>query len=474
MNRLLVVSNRLPGTIVNEHDRLVMKPSSGGLVTAMKPLLQNTTQESMWVGWPGSTEREGLEEALRSQKSDTLKMLPIFLEQEDIVHYYDGYSNSVLWPVFHNMPLLAKKYQKNLSFWSYYEQVNIRFANQIAKVSDETDTVWIHDYHLMRVGHFLKAYYNIVNTGFFLHIPFPKLNNFLALQNHKEILEGLLSHKVIGFHTNEYRENFVKAVQYVFPNVLFNQSNQLIYRGREITVGVYPISIDAEAFMNESRNIRTKKQPKRTILHVSRLDYTKGHDKELQAFELLLTRHPELVGSLQLTQIVVPSREGVLEYQKYKDKILSLARRINNKFGNVVEQRFTSLSKDELLTLYKQADILDVPSLADGMNLVAKEYSVAGPEDGVMLLSKFAGASEELKGAILFNPKNVTEYAQFLYLALQLNAQERKALFHVNKQAVLKNTVYTWAEKYMGDFQPDRLNMRSNSFNENSIFTGRP
>lgn len=475
-SNILVVSNRLPGTVKEKNGNFVVVPSSGGLVTAMKPILKS----GMWIGWPGSQELEGLEEALQAQTQAPFAMKAVYIPHNLVRGYYDGYANSILWPLFHGFVKEAAPHLVNRNYWNAYKKVNALFAQKIEQYASPNHFIWVHDYHLLLTGSLLRNNGIHNNVGFFLHIPFPKPHVFVKLPQSKILLEALLNYDLVGFHTLNYAVDFIRSVRLILPQAKISvREGEIVVRfGKKSTkVGVFPISIDADAFMKKSQSqsvahhycaICNRFEGKKLVLHVSRLDYTKGHDKELEALRILLTQNQELVKKLHLVQIIVPSRESVSAYQEYKQRITTLASEINHRFGKVVTQEFRSVEMNELLGWYKAADVLDVPSVADGMNLVAKEWAVTGNKQGVLLLSQYAGAAEELTQAIISNPKDAKDLAQKMLQALHLENAEKEMRKEQLKQQVHNYTVIDWAKYYLHSFNQAN---RSTSQRDKFIFS---
>ena len=338
----VIVSNRLPVVISRDNTGLwQIKPGSGGLVTAIAPILQK--QGGLWIGWSGSPEEEGLEKQLDiASKSTGYTLKSVMLTEDEVDKYYYGFSNETLWPLFHD-------FHSRCSFdpgcWSTYQQVNKKFAQVIAENTSIEDFVWVHDYHLLLVAEALRAMASERQIGFFLHTPFPPLDIFRKLPWSRQILRALLEYDLIGFQTMRDRNNFINCVELMFKGWNVDARRQLstiLRPERSNHVGVFPISIDFDAFSNLATNevtlgrvtqLREVLPEGKIILGVDRMDYSKGIPLRLRAFNNALERFEELRGKVVLIQISVPSREDIPEYQRLKVEVEGLVGEINGRFG---------------------------------------------------------------------------------------------------------------------------------------------
>jgi len=462
--RLIVVSNRLPVTLTREGDSWTVKAGAGGLVTALAPVLRD--RGGLWVGSSGQV-GEGAPSAPFAQfsKEAGYGLLPIELTEEEHRNYYEGFSNEIIWPLFHD-------FQSRCNFvpcyWTSYLDVNRKFARTVAENSSEDDYIWIHDYHLMHVAQHLKELGMHMRCGFFLHIPFPAPDIFLKLPWRRQVLLALLEHELVGFQTLGDRRNFVRCLQVLFPRTEVWGRGSVVTAGvgeRSVRIGCFPISIDHQAFAKlaaspgveaEMNTIRAA-YPNRTILlGVDRLDYSKGIPQRLEALRLALQKHPGLQGRISYIQVLVPSREGVGEYQELKNEIERLVTQINGEFtvpGWVpIHHLYRSLSRPELVAYYRAADIALVTSLRDGMNLVAKEYCATNiNENGALILSEFAGAAAQFQrlGAFLVNPYDIQEVAEAIHDACGLSLLDRKMRMHKLRENVRRNNISTWVDSFL-------------------------
>jgi alpha,alpha-trehalose-phosphate synthase [UDP-forming]/trehalose-phosphatase len=463
--RLIVVSNRLPVTLVRQDRDWTVKAGAGGLVTALAPVLRD--RGGLWVGSSGQVgEGDPTAPFAKFSKQAGYGLLPIELTESEHRNYYEGFSNEIIWPLFHDF---QSRCNFEPDYWTSYLDVNRKFARTVAANSKPDDYVWVHDYHLMHVAQFLKEQGARRRCGFFLHIPFPAPDIFLKLPWRKEVLLALLDHELVGFQTLSDRRNFSRCLQVLFPRTEFWGRGAVITAGfheKSVRIGCFPISIDYAAFakLSASREITTEvakiraaHHEQKLILGVDRLDYSKGIPQRLRAVRNALIRYPELRGRINYIQVLVPSREGVGEYQELKNEIEQLVTQINGEFtvpGWVpVHHIYRNLSRPELVAYYRAADIAMVTSLRDGMNLVAKEYCASNiHETGALILSEFAGAAAQFQrlGAFLVNPYDIVEVADALNAACQLPLLERKMRMHKLRENVRRNNISTWVDTFLG------------------------
>lgn len=462
--RLIVVSNRLPVTLVREGEDWTVTAGKGGLVTALAPVLRD--RGGLWVGSSGQV-GEGDSTAPFDQfsKEAGYSLLPIELTESEHKNYYEGFSNEIIWPLFHD-------FQSRCNFvpayWTSYLDVNRKFARTVAENSRPDDYIWIHDYHLMHVANFLREQGANRRCGFFLHIPFPAPDIFLKLPWRKQVLQALLEHELVGFQTLGDRRNFLRCLKVLFPRTEVWGRGSVVTVGvnnRSVRVGSFPISIDFAAFAKLAAKRETAKaaskireafKDSKILLGVDRLDYSKGVPQRLASVHNALTRYPELRTRINYIQVLVPSREGVNEYQELKNEIERLVTQINGEFtvpGWVpIHHLYRNLSRLELVAYYRAADIAMVTPLRDGMNLVAKEYCASNTnETGALILSEFAGAAAQFQrlGAFLVNPYDIQEVADALNAACQLPVLERKMRMHKLRENVRRNNISGWVDSFL-------------------------
>lgn len=462
MSRVLIVSNRLPVTVERgDGGGFTVVRSAGGLATGLSGT--HGGADSVWIGYPG--ELRGLRKAevreLNARFAEQ-RLVPVTVSAEEIRKYYEGYSNGVLWPMFHYQ--LDRLDLDSGDNWETYREVNRRFAEAVVAEYRPGDLIWVQDYQLMLVPELLRERLPEASIGFFLHIPFPSAEVFRILPQRERMLRGLLGADVIGFHTFAYARHFATALLHVLglePGV-----DSVQVGDRTVRLGVFPMGIDAEAFDARSRSetvtteltrIRDELRGCRLFLSIDRLDYTKGLRRRLLAFERLLLRRPELRGTVKLLQVVVPSRTKVDSYAQFGRQVDELVGRINGAFSDVsyapVQYLYRSVNEDQLTALYRAADVMLVTPLRDGMNLVSKEFVAARSDgDGVLVLSEFAGASAELGEAIHINPYDLDSQQAAFERALAMPEMERRARMRSLRKRVFNSSVRRWA----GDFL-DRL-----------------
>jgi trehalose 6-phosphate synthase/phosphatase len=467
--RLIVVANRLPVTMSkDETGEWMFHVSSGGLVSALAGVKNKIP--FVWVGWTGIEIPSADQESLRKRFLDELNCYPVFLSDHDANHYYNGFCNDVLWPLFHYVPLpiMSSDGERKFDFkyWDAYSKANHRFAEAVMQVYQPGDLVWVQDYHLMLLPSLLRKRLRDVTIGFFLHTPFPSSEVYRILPVRDELLKGVLAADLIGFHTYDYARHFLSVCTRILG--LEASPKGVMYKNRFAHVGIFPIGIDPEVFeqalaSNEVKAkidnmLASKFKGKKVLLGVDRLDYIKGVPHKLMAFETLLARHPEWKGKVVLVQIAVPSRTEVEEYKKLITQTNELVGRINGKYSSVEYSPIVFLNQsvklDELVALYAVADVAVITSIRDGMNLVSYEYVMCQRErHGVLVLSEFAGSAQSLSSAIRVNPWNIEELASALHEALSVSDRERELKHWKLYHYVTKHTAAFWAQSFVGELQ---------------------
>ena len=454
--RLIIVSNRLPITVGTADGHLTITRSVGGLASSLRSTHER--DESVWIGWPGPTEPvDHVERAELTRHLRTLRIVPVPLARSEVHSYYDRLCNAVLWPICHDrldqLPLRVGE-------WDDYERVNARFADIVAAEYRPGDLIWVHDYHLMRLPTLLRQLLPQARIGFFLHVPFPNPEIFFALPTRQWLVEGLLGADVIGFHTRRWRGHFTAALRRLL-GIEMDADATIGYGNRRIALGVFPISVDSldleeRATTREvnSEVLSLRAESQRLLVGIDRLDYSKGIPRRLLAFERLLVEHPELRERMRLVQIAVPTRGRVRAYRRLRREVDALVGRINGRFGSPtwtpVHYMYRSIDPTTLLALYRSADVMVVTPLRDGMNLVAKEFiACRTDESGVLILSEFAGAAEELRDAVLVNPYDVDGVAAAMYRALTMDRVERRHRMCALRATVRANDVRRWAQSFL-------------------------
>ncbi len=380
-----------------------------------------------WVGWPGMKLRDG--ETL-SKPDDPYQMRAVELTDNEVNRYYHGFSNRTLWPLFH---CFAERTRFDRRDWETYEEVNARFAQAAAEVSQGNGLVWVHDYHLARTPLYLRRLLPESRIGYFLHIPFPPHDLFRLLPWDRELLRGLLAADLIGFHIRTYARNFLDCAELLLRARVDRASGLVEHGERTVQVGVFPLGIDFALYDSQARNAAPEPgmRNEKVVLGVDRLDYTKGIPERIRAFERMLELHPEHREKVTLLQIAVPSRFQVVEYQELKREIDEIVGRVNGRFATAtwspIRYLYRSLSPDQLAALYRDAGVALVTPLRDGMNLVAKEYVASQVDDpGVLVLSRMAGAAATMREALLVNPFNLDGTAEAVHTALTMEEPERR------------------------------------------------
>ncbi len=462
---LTIVSNRLPVVLNRCGTDWQVDPGTGGLVQAMNPIL--TENGGCWVGWPGVTKEEGTgwKPGLEQVSADSgYELEHVVLTQEQLEGFYEGYANSVVWPLFHGFP---DRCEFRPQFYRAYGEVNDRFAEVIAARMGRGGFVWIHDYHLFEAARRLRQKGFRGRTAFFLHIPFPSVENFSKLPWREELLSDLLHYDLVGFQTRRDLHHFETCVEGL-GLATAEKREQGLRRfdlgARVVEAGAFPIGIDYEDFARRARSETVTQRVEelrgdlgdcQVVLGVDRLDYSKGLLHRLRAYEQTLERHPELCEEVVLFQLVVPSRENVAEYQALKEEFDREVGRINGRFSTAgwqpIHYRYNRVGPQELSAMYRMASVGLVTPLRDGMNLVSKEYCASQvDEDGVLVLSEFAGAAEQLeRGAIVVNPYDISQTAQALYRAITMPGDERRQRMRRIRQVVAESDVYHWAESFL-------------------------
>jgi trehalose 6-phosphate synthase/phosphatase len=455
MARLLIVSNRLPVTVKAAGSGITVERSSGGLATGMKGPHERLS--GLWIGWPGAL--DGLSSDARAEvdrRLADLRLVGVPLTPAEIAGYYEGYSNTVLWPLFH---YAAARLPQAVRDFDVYETVNARFADAVASRHEPGDLVWVHDYQLMLVPRMLRERIPDARIGFFLHIPFPSSEIFRLLPRRERLLDGLLGADLVGFHTATYVRHFASSVLRLLGAP--TEVDRIRWHEREVRLGVFPMGIDAAKLSSLASSPEVKALVdthraggERLLVGIDRLDYTKGIQRRLLAFEALLQRHPDLRGRVRLVQVAVPSRESVEAYRELRDEVDATVGRIQGEFAtsswSPIHYLYRNLSLEEIVALYRTADVLLVTPLRDGMNLVAKEFVASRPdEDGVLVLSEFAGAAAELSEALMMNPYDVEETSEVLYRALTMPPEERQTRMAILRQRVMTYDVHWWARTFV-------------------------
>ncbi len=456
--KIVIIANRLPLKIVKENNQFRVIPSAGGLTTGLDSL--ETTAEKYWVGWPGMDMDEGPDKEEVDRLLKAQNYYPVYLTPDQIELYYEGYSNTILWPMCHYFPSLMHYENK---FWEMYRQVNELFCQAALEIIESDDVVWVQDYHLMLLPQMIRDHLPDVSIGYFHHIPFPSYELFRNLPERAELLRGLLGADLVGFHTHNYMRHFISAV---FRVLKLDCVLDEIHLGRRVVyVNAFPMGIHYEKYHQALQDSKIKKKARllkksfgegRIILSVDRLDYSKGILQRLKGFEEFLENRPEYCNKVSLVMVVAPSRDHVAAYAGLKEDIDRAVGHINGQFSTAdwrpVYYFYRTLQFEELTQLYHIADIAMVTPLRDGMNLVAKEYVATKQKPpAVLILSEMAGAAVELSDALIVNPTNTQDIEQALVTALEMPVNEQKRTLNNMQAVVSTQTVKQWAEDFVED-----------------------
>ncbi|HWH51415.1 MAG TPA: trehalose-6-phosphate synthase [Gemmatimonadaceae bacterium] len=456
MSRLITVSNRLPLTVSVDGDRVAIKPSAGGLATGLRRVIQG--DDSLWIGWTGdpsgaAVHLQGLHAQLAALNAKAISLTP-----KEIEIFYEQISNAVLWPLCHDridqLPL-------RVDGWETYEAVNQRYADAVIEAWRPGDDIWVHDYQLLRVPRLVRERIPEARIGFFLHVPFPNPEIFFTLPVRRWLVDGMLGADLIGFHTRRYRGHFTAAMRRLFGIEMDQATATIRYNERRVSLGIFPMGVDAAEFAARAsdravsvRTLELKQPGVRLLVGIDRLDYSKGIQRRLLALERLLTVHPEWRERVRLIQVAVPSRGRVGAYRRFRTEVESLVGRINGEFAtpswSPIHYLFRSVPMTTLVALYRAADVMLVTPVRDGMNLVAKEFvACRADEDGVLILSEFAGAADELTDAFIVNPYDVDGVAEMIHDALSLPGAERRSRMRQLRDRVFGHDIHVWVSDFL-------------------------
>ena len=453
---LVIVSNRLPFEIRPGDTPGSIRQSTGGVATGIYSYVASRQADepgfsALWAGWPGPVDESDLGGFAEFFAN---RYLPVLLNAEQMDMFYDGFCNKTLWPLFHSFPMLT---EFDDSYWQQYIAVNQVYCDRLSEVLQKDDVLFINDYHLLLLPALVRRRFPEARICFFLHIPFPDFEIFRLLPGkwRSDILLGLTSADVVGFHTHEYREYFLRCVRRILGKE--HTLGELITSTGRCRAEAFPMGIDFDRYaatLPENPRGVTHDTDLRRILSIDRLDYTKGILNRLRGFELFLRQHPEMAGRVQLHVVAVPSRIGVDTYQNLRTQLDELVGHINgihSRNGWVpIFYQFTSLPTEKVISLYRESDIALVTPLRDGMNLIAKEYLAARTDGtGVLILSEMAGAASELPGAIIINPNSYSEIADAIWQALNLPREEQQARNEPMRQYLRKQNIHTWMGEIM-------------------------
>ncbi len=455
--KLLIISNRLPVSVIKKDGKLIFTHSDGGLATGLSSAGKG--MQKLWMGWPGIASDDLTSKEKRQIISELKKVncIPIFLTDKQVNSFYFGYSNTTIWPLFHYFALYTKY---PAEYWKGYQEVNKIFCHEAARYTDTNTLVWIHDYQLMLLPELLRNERPKASIGFFLHIPFPSFETFRLLPQRAAILRGLLGADLIGFHTYSYTRHFLSSVLRVLGCEI--NLGRVTYGDRVIRTDAFPISIDYKKFATAVKKAKAQKEiaslrkakDQKMILSLDRLDYSKGILERLKAYDLFLEQNPKFHGKVTMQVIAIPSRVKVSAYKGLRVDIEQTVSRINGKYSTSswapINYRYRSIPFEQLVALYYQADVALVTPLRDGMNLVAKEYVAASQSGrGVLILSEMAGAASELTEALQVNPNNKEQVATAIQRALTMPVDEQKIRMRSLQHRVSNYDIKKWTNDFL-------------------------
>ncbi len=463
--RLIMVSNREPYAHNRTKKGIVLKKSLGGVISALDPLMQET--KGLWIAWgSGSADFDvcNAENKVLVPEKPKYTLKRIKLSKGEITNYYKGFSNRVLWPLFH---LFVEKINFDDDYWKSYCKVNKKFAHAVLEeIQTKNDWIWIHDYHLALVPQYIKEKQPDAKIAFFWHIPWPPWEIFGSLPQRSAFLDGLLHCDLLGFHTKSYVHNFMDCSNKKSNIQIDKQKKQVTSATNTTRVKHFPLGISykdyydlaqTEGVLKESTKIKQMHKDKKLILGIDRLDYTKGILDRIKAYEYFLDQNPDFRKKVVLVQIATPSRDNIEEYCEMKKEIDEAVGDINSRFGREdwtpIVYFYRKIPQQSLLAYYKAADIGLLTPIRDGMNLIAKEFTAAKDDDGVLILSEFAGASEELHGALMVNPYDLEGTAGAIKTAVEMPADEKTQRLKTMKDRVKKHSAQWWLSNFMDEWE---------------------
>lgn len=463
MSQVIIVSNRLPVSVKKENGQLNFYPSIGGIATGLSSYVDD--RRNRWIGWPGiaSEELTGDDRQTIVAELEKLNCTPVFLTRKQIDNFYNGYSNTVLWPLFHNLAR-GRRAKPREDWWKAYRRVNEEYAEAALNISETGSRIWVHDYQLMLVPELLRAVRTDIIIGFFLHIPFPDVKTLSRLPQQKKLVSGMLGADVVGFHTPGYVASFLENA--VAANIAQANGSELIIDERSVRVADFPMGIDyakyaaatrSKAVKKALRRYRKRYKKLRVIVAIDRLDPSKGLVERLKAYASLLERYPKLRGKVVFAMVAAPSRTDIPAYQQLSKRLAILAEEINATYGTPKWQPIDYMNTlqpfEEVTALFRIADVAFITPLRDGMNLAAKEFVASKRGKGVLILSETAGAAEELHDAILVNPKKPETLVDALHQALTMPRRELRSRLRRMQLHLATNTVQEWAKGFVESLQ---------------------
>jgi trehalose 6-phosphate synthase/phosphatase len=458
MARVIIVSNRLPVSVKKVDGQLEFNSSIGGLATGLSFYMHD--RNNRWIGWPGIPNEE-LSDVDRTQIIRELRKYncsPVFLTHKQVDDFYNGYSNTILWPFFHNLPVPNPATRAQM--WRAYKTVNKSFAQEVNRLSQSGSRVWVQDYHFLLLPEIIRSLKPSLNVGFFLHIPCPSATSFKKLPEARQLIIGMLGADLVGFHTKSYVSNFLDTCATMAIGL--PEHNQVILGARTVRVADFPMGIDykkyaaagkEKAVKEAVRKYRARYKGRKVIVAVDRMDPSKGLVERLQAYRLFLEKNPKWRRKVVLSMVAAPSRTDVAAYQTLNKRLNSLVAEINKQYASRDWQPIDYMNEaqpfQEVTALFQLADVAFIAPIRDGMNLVAKEYVAARAKNGVLILSETAGAAQELTDALLVDPKKPETVVAAIEKALSMNRRELRKRFKRMQKQLSSNTVQHWAGNFM-------------------------
>jgi trehalose 6-phosphate synthase/phosphatase len=460
MAKTIIVSNRLPVSIEKKDGKLSYFPSAGGLATGLGSIYKQG--DNIWIGWPGLYLQDEKEKNQVKAELKKENMAPVYLTQGDIEKFYEGFSNSTLWPLFHYFP---KYVEFEEDYWESFKYVNTIFCEAVMQYAGKDDIIWIHDYQLLLLPSMIREKLPDAAIGFFQHIPFPSYEIFRILPWRKELLKGMIGADLLGFHTYDDVRHFLSALSRIMG--IDNKMGELRVGDRICNVDSFPMGIDYQKFEKAASSAATVEEirkysedigSQKLIISIDRLDYSKGIPERLKAFYEFLNRYPEYREKVSLIFVMVPSRDKVPLYKQLKMEIDELVGRINGKFGTMgwtpVYYFYRSFPFQSLSAFYTMSDVALVTPLRDGMNLVCKEYIASkNDQSGVLILSEMAGAAKEMSEALIVNPHDINEITEALHQALTMPKEEQQRRNYELQNILQRYDIHHWVHIFMQELQ---------------------
>ncbi len=470
-NRLLIVSYRLPFSIQQTQNGLTMRQNSGGLVSAVLSMAAQTgrhpTGQATKIHWFGHADPALQTVDPAAFENDSFVAHPVFLDETINKGFYEGFSNDLLWPLFHYFPSYASFRESD---FEHYQQANIRFLDELLTHIEPDDLVWIHDFQLMLLPDMLRQLKPDAAIGYFFHIPFPTYEIVKLLPRiwRQNLLEGVLGADVVGFHTTDYGQHFLQSVAESLALPIID--GRVVLTNRSVAVRDFPIGVDFTKFNDGGQEVQvanTRQQYQDLLRHnklifsVDRLDYTKGILYRLQGYERFLTQNPDWHQRVTFVMTVVPSRDKIGQYQELKREIEETVGQINGLFGSIgwqpIMYSYASLTFTELLAFYTACDVALITPIRDGMNLVCKEFVASRHDErGVLVLSELAGAAQELQEAIIINPTDTQEVANAIREGLTMPVAEQEQRMNAMRHHLKNHNVFRWSNNFLAAMNESR------------------